>query len=83
MFWREQTLELSRLLQFKGFWKPHVPFRYRGWKNPVKPVSVLFHQREDWSALKRFCQLLLDSRYFSLSPGFPRVAAIWAMQKSL
>lgn len=27
VFWREQTLWVSRLLQFKGSWKPHVSFR--------------------------------------------------------
>jgi hypothetical protein len=33
-------------LQAMGSWKPQVPFRYLGWKNPVKPVSVPFSRKE-------------------------------------
>lgn len=56
--------------------------RYRGWKKPVNPVSVPFHQRDVWLALKRFCQFSLEARYFWYSAVLFILAAIWAMQKS-
>lgn len=70
------------MLQFSGSWYPQVPLRYRGWKKPVKPVSVPFHQRDVWLALKRFCQFPLEARYVWCSAVLFILAAICAMQKS-
>lgn len=47
----------------------------------MNPVSLPFHQAETWSALNRFCQLPLDSMYFSLSLVFPRPTDICEIQK--
>lgn len=57
--------DVSVLLHCKGSWKPQVSFRNLGWKNPVKPVFVPSARKEVWSALYKFSQLPLVSRYFS------------------
>src|SRR4051812_22246090 len=50
-------------LHAMGSWNPHVPFRYFGWKKPVKFVLMPLID-EVWSALKRFCQFVARDMYF-------------------